>query len=372
MKKGWLLLLLLVAAPLSQADETSSLFEEDEVLLTPRLPYEFELSSLQLFDEKQQPIDSLLRPDPFQSFLDVVAEPELPFKAAAPIDIPADGLKIQKEKIFSEGKKAELTKDGLEIVEGVVGAAFARPEDALSVTLSVRDSIKAAEEKSLLISYFAERLVVEPAEIQIEVQPNFDQAEEVIFKLDAGKRPAPAIAVSDPRWQNVLTMARTPTPTLVVQMADGYQAAGLLPVAREEIRWGLKRFPLEKSLAKKLSALSVEEGRYHLQRGEAFKSNGLLKPALVSFDKAVKVDPGNSRAVRLKEETSQELSVGAGRHDRVARDFQSGVDRFNQGQWDRALESFVKVLNLDPTHKGALVYIEKLEEKLANRTEEIQ
>ena len=154
-----------------------------------------------------------------------------------------------------------------------------------------------------------------------------------------------------------------PLPVLL-ERAQAFEEAGLMALARGEYMYILSIYPKEASVQADLKNISEKETKYHLENAERMKKLGALTVALYHANLAVSASPGSSAAKECQTELMKEISLQKGLQEKTSTDYLQGIKYYEAGQWTLALESFVKVLNMDPDHKGALSYVEKVGQKI--------
>ncbi|MCB4755977.1 MAG: hypothetical protein LHV69_02925 [Elusimicrobia bacterium] len=142
--------------------------------------------------------------------------------------------------------------------------------------------------------------------------------------------------------------------------AEKFRASGLVSLAREEVQFVLRQRPQLKSVQKALAELSVYESAWHAKRAQAAREEGDLEGALFEIRQSLKIDPKNSALKETEQDLLKEMKLKAGLSRQVEKDYREGVNFYQSNQYDRALEYFVKVLNMDPRHKEALAYLAKI------------
>lgn len=154
---------------------------------------------------------------------------------------------------------------------------------------------------------------------------------------------------------------------LLLDRAHRFERMGLTAVAREQYLLIQKKFPQEKRSLAALANLSRLEGERHYEKAVKAKKVGAVKLALLEAERAISADSSHRQAKALKESLKKEVALKNSMSDRVQKDYTAGLTYYQNGQTDRALECFVKVLNIDPKHRGALVYIERIGEKMGTQ-----
>jgi tetratricopeptide (TPR) repeat protein len=95
---------------------------------------------------------------------------------------------------------------------------------------------------------------------------------------------------------------------------------------------------------------------------EAYKK-GDADAAAVSFKKVLNVDPGNREAKEYLGKIDV-LKTKASVEKEVERHYLKGIELYTDGKYRDAIESWKKVLELDPKHEKALLNIEKAKRKM--------
>ncbi len=113
----------------------------------------------------------------------------------------------------------------------------------------------------------------------------------------------------------------------------------------------------------------------HYTLGKAFYQEGKLQKAISQWDKVLALNPKHKGALKYKRKAEEELKkVIAKREEekrkgRIARYFEEGRTYYEKGEFPPALASFEKVLKLDPKNKRALEYRERCKVALAREAE---
>lgn len=95
---------------------------------------------------------------------------------------------------------------------------------------------------------------------------------------------------------------------------------------------------------------------------EAYKK-GDMNAAIVSFKKVLNVDPGNREAREyLGKMDVQKTKASVAKE--VEKHYLKGIELYTDGKYREAMESWKKVLELDPRHEKALLNIEKAKRKM--------
>lgn len=95
---------------------------------------------------------------------------------------------------------------------------------------------------------------------------------------------------------------------------------------------------------------------------EAYKK-GDMDAAIVSFKKVLNVDPGNREAREyLGKMDVQKTKASVAKE--VEKHYLKGIELYTDGKYREAMESWKKVLELDPKHEKALLNIEKAKRKM--------
>ncbi len=156
----------------------------------------------------------------------------------------------------------------------------------------------------------------------------------------------------------------TPSALVLLERAEKFRLLGLPTLAREQYLYIQRKYPKEKNISKALAELSREESRRHELNGLNAQKAGALKLASLEFQKAMKMNPSDSELRKKHLGVMNELKLKKGLNDRVSKEYLMGLEHYQAGRLDRALEYFVKVINMAPAHKGAFNYIEKIGRKL--------
>jgi polysaccharide export outer membrane protein len=114
----------------------------------------------------------------------------------------------------------------------------------------------------------------------------------------------------------------------------------------------------------------------HYTLGRAFYQEGKLQKAISQFDRVLALDAKHKGALRHKKKAEEELKEVIAekkekeRKNRIVRYYEEGKTYYKKGEFPPALTSFEKVLKLDPENKKALKYREKCKVILAREAEE--
>jgi len=155
-----------------------------------------------------------------------------------------------------------------------------------------------------------------------------------------------------------------PTTEVLKARAEAYQAAGLSDLAREQFLFIQKNDPADKSVPVALNKLSQEMTEAHLKNALNARKHRALKLALYETERALKINPSDKKIKTMHRELAKECARKAALQERVSKDYLAGVTHFEAQRYDRALESFVKVLNMAPHHTGAERYVQRIGERM--------
>jgi tetratricopeptide (TPR) repeat protein len=172
-----------------------------------------------------------------------------------------------------------------------------------------------------------------------------------------------AIAIDPPLLGNDSKTTPVSLPLLRAR-AQEFQKFNLNPIAREQYATLLRLNPNDKVSSKALKELNSGETEHHLKEGARSKKAGDLERAFLHVNRALNISPNNMEAIALKNTLVQEETLRKQLADQISKDYLKGVDLYQNSRLDLALANFVRVLNLDPNHKGALGYIEKIGEQM--------
>jgi tetratricopeptide (TPR) repeat protein len=156
----------------------------------------------------------------------------------------------------------------------------------------------------------------------------------------------------------------------LTQRAVLFEQVGLPAVAREQYRLILRLYPNAPGIEKALTALSRRDAASRLDNARRAHDAGVLPLALSELDRALADTPNDSSLQALRAEWTKEEKLHAGLRAHVSKDYLEGVSLYQKGENDRALECFLRVLNLDPQHKGAMGYVERIGQKMDVGTRE--
>jgi tetratricopeptide (TPR) repeat protein len=146
----------------------------------------------------------------------------------------------------------------------------------------------------------------------------------------------------------------------LLDRAHIFQKAELVSLAREQYAYILHLHPNNSEASKALHDIDTVEFGSCMKSALTAQKAGEVEAALLQVNRALAINPKESQAVELKMKLSQESELSSRMGDQISKDYRHGVEQYQNEQWDQALASFVRVLNLDPTHKGALDYIQKI------------
>ncbi len=150
----------------------------------------------------------------------------------------------------------------------------------------------------------------------------------------------------------------------LLDRAHTFEQIGLPAVAREQYRLILRLYPKAVGVEKELVALSRRDAAQHVENARRAHDAGVLPLALSELDRALIDDPTDGNIKSLRAEWGKEEHLHAGLHELVSKDYLEGLSLYQKGENDRALECFLRVLNLDPQHKGAMGYVERIGQKM--------
>ncbi|MCG3205420.1 MAG: hypothetical protein KCHDKBKB_02141 [Elusimicrobia bacterium] len=156
----------------------------------------------------------------------------------------------------------------------------------------------------------------------------------------------------------------TATHPILMDRARVFEKADLAPLAREQYAFVLRWDPKNKDASKALEDLKTREIEEHMSGALSAQKIGAFDVALHHVDRILAVNPTHTQALGLKKQLTRERNSKAELTDRVSKDYLKGIESYQNGQLDLSLAHFVRVLNLDPNHKGALDYIEKIGERM--------
>ncbi len=143
--------------------------------------------------------------------------------------------------------------------------------------------------------------------------------------------------------------------------------------------------PLEQKIAERDEAQRLDEERRlnelfavrigsHLEAADSLKGAGELESALDEVKITLEYDPGNERAVAMREEIQAELMAEQAERTRNAENellinqhFGNGLDHYTANEYILARAEWQNVLELDPENEQALDYQRRTEEKLDER-----
>lgn len=149
-----------------------------------------------------------------------------------------------------------------------------------------------------------------------------------------------------------------------MRRAELFENMGLLPLAREQYLFIAKKHPSDARVKKILSELTLRESDQLRGKIIELRAAGLTETALQNAERLCQLNPSDKRATVMLNELKNELALKQSVDARVAKDYAQGRDHFEKGRWDKALESFVRVLNMDPEHRGVLSYVDKIGQKM--------
>jgi tetratricopeptide (TPR) repeat protein len=150
----------------------------------------------------------------------------------------------------------------------------------------------------------------------------------------------------------------------LTERAHSFEQLGLPVVAREQYRLILRLYPKAPGIEKSLVALSKRDAASHVDNARRARDAGVLPLALRELDRALADTPHDGDIKNLRDEWKKEERLRAGLREHVSKDYLEGLALYQKGQNDRALECFLRVLNLDPQHKGAMGYVERIGQKM--------
>ena len=130
---------------------------------------------------------------------------------------------------------------------------------------------------------------------------------------------------------------------------------------------------------RRIEAQKERQARVHIERGERYYKSRNLELAVKEFGKALSIHPENRKAQDRMAEVQHELKsekTEAANEDKASELIEQGVEYFRQGEYDKAISEWEKVLTLvPPTHPdydraedsiaGAQIYRIRQEEREA-------
>ena len=101
----------------------------------------------------------------------------------------------------------------------------------------------------------------------------------------------------------------------------------------------------------------------HLQAGRSAFAQGDLKDAAAAYNKALLLDPyqAEAKAAINKINSLEQTGTNPGDENRL---YLQGIELYTQGKYSEAIQTWEKVLQLDPAHNKARMNIEKAKRKL--------
>ncbi len=172
------------------------------------------------------------------------------------------------------------------------------------------------------------------------------------------------VSVDAPPPTKTESGAASPSLPVLMERARGFQLASLAPVAREQFSYILRLYPKNKEVSQALTDLTSAEFKQHMKAALSAQKTRDLDTALVHVNLALSISPKEADALDLKKKLIQEQKLKHQLSARVNQDYVKGVEFYQAGKLDLALASFVRVLNLDPAHKGALDYVQKIGDRI--------
>ena len=160
-------------------------------------------------------------------------------------------------------------------------------------------------------------------------------------------------------------------PSTLLDRAHTFEQIGLPAVEREQYRLILRLYPKAVGVEKELAALSRRDAAQHLENARRAHDAGVLPLALSELDRALADDPTDGSIKSLARGMGKRRTAARRfARSRFERLFWEGLSLYQKGENDRALECFLRVLNLDPQHKGAMGYVERIGQSMDVGTHE--
>jgi len=149
------------------------------------------------------------------------------------------------------------------------------------------------------------------------------------------------------------------------ERAEKFAELGLLSLARAQYKYMVETYPDNKEFQKKEKEFVKKEIEQFYQNALYAKEVGALQLALAETGRVLKIDSKHKKTKKLKKTLENEIQLEVGLLEQVSKDYLQGIEWYQNKRYDRALASFVKVINMHPNHKGALTYIEKIGHRLS-------
>jgi tetratricopeptide (TPR) repeat protein len=157
---------------------------------------------------------------------------------------------------------------------------------------------------------------------------------------------------------------------VLLKRARLFEECALYSLAREQYKHVLEKDPKDKNISKKLEAISEQEAEFFHQNALSARKAGAFPLAFSEVERSLAMDPDSKKVKKLKADLSKEIKLEEGLREQIAKDYMEGLEKYQENKLNQALVAFVKVLNMNPYHKGALTYIEKLSQKIPKEKSE--
>lgn len=156
-----------------------------------------------------------------------------------------------------------------------------------------------------------------------------------------------------------------------LNLAEKYLSLGLVGAAIEEYRFLLTVKPKSNQSRKRLSKLERQEIGFHENLGKKFFNEKSYQKANQEFKYALAIAEDSLVNKNLKkdlqkylEKCNAEISRENEKQEQINTNFYQGLVFYKQGNYPQSIDRLVKVLQYDPLHQQAKLYIDLAGKKL--------
>ncbi len=144
--------------------------------------------------------------------------------------------------------------------------------------------------------------------------------------------------------------------------AESFFAKKYFPAARDMLELVYEVDPdneRARALDARIDQAVQQEIETNLRNARMAEEAGDLARAIEAYVRVLELDPGNRAVLNAKREVAQRLDL--------AKQINEGIDLFNRGQWREATKKFRAVLSVDSQNPVALEYLERMEPDAAGQ-----